>query len=52
MTVPGDFPDFYYAGNIWQYSFTETVPGIDHETDMNLMFIKKEQPEESPAPAS
>lgn len=41
ISVPGSHPDFYYAGSIWQYSFTETVPGIDVETDMNLMFIPK-----------
>ena len=26
---------------MWQYSFTETVPGINVETDMNLWFIPK-----------
>ena len=35
------FPNFYYACDIWQYSFTETVPGIEVPTDMNLMFIPK-----------
>ena len=33
------FPNFYYAADMWQYSFTETVPGINVETDMNLWFI-------------
>ncbi len=42
------FPNFYYACDMWQYSFTETVPGIDGPTDMNLRFIPK--PVESPAP--
>jgi len=48
VAVPGDFPDFYYATDIWQYTFTATVPGIDEPTDMNLMF----EPivTESPAP--
>lgn len=27
LAVPGDFPDFYYAFDIWQYSFEETIPG-------------------------
>ena len=35
------FPNFYYACDMWQYSFTESVPGIEGPTDMNLMFIKK-----------
>ena len=36
------FPNFYYAADMWQYSFTESVPGIGVETDMNLWFIPKE----------
>lgn len=42
------FPNFYYACDMWQYSFTETVPGIAELTDMNLWFIAK--PAASPAP--
>lgn len=42
LTVPGEYPDFYYKTHIWQYSFTETVPGINEPTDMNLMFIPVE----------
>ncbi len=42
------FPNFYYACDMWQYSFSETVPGIDGPTDMNLRFIPK--PVESPVP--
>ncbi|MGI5976719.1 MAG: glycoside hydrolase family 25 protein [Candidatus Limivicinus sp.] len=43
------FPNFYYASDMWQYSFTETVPGIETDTDMNLWFIPKvtETPEEA-----
>ena len=43
-----EFPNFYYACDMWQYSFTETVPGIAEPTDMNLWFIAK--PEASPTP--
>ena len=39
------FPNFYYACDMWQYSFSETVPGIQGETDMNLWFIPREQPQ-------
>ena len=39
------FPNFYYAVDMWQYSFTEQVPGITGETDMNLMFIPLETDE-------
>ena len=35
------FPNFYYAMDMWQYSFTENVPGIGIETDMNLRFVPK-----------
>ena len=42
------FPNFYYACDMWQYSFTETVPGLAEPTDMNLWFIAK--PAASPAP--
>ena len=42
------FPNFYYACDMWQYSFTETVPGIAEPTDMNLWFIAK--PVASPTP--
>jgi len=37
------FPNFYYAVDIWQYSFTETVPGIPGVNDMNLMFIPRDE---------
>jgi GH25 family lysozyme M1 (1,4-beta-N-acetylmuramidase) len=51
IALPGTFPDFYYASSIWQYSFTAAVPGIEGETDMNMMFIPvaTPEPEESPA---
>ena len=39
------FPNFYYAVDMWQYSFTEQVPGIAEPTDMNLMFIPIETEE-------
>ena len=42
------FPNFYYACDMWQYSFTETAPGIAEPTDMNLWFIAK--PKVSPSP--
>ena len=32
------FPNFYYACDLWQYSFTESVPGVEGLTDMNLWF--------------
>ena len=48
VAVPGDFPDFYYASDFWQYSFSGSVPGIPTETDMNLMFIPKVTETEEP----
>lgn len=54
LAVPGDYPDFYYAGNIWQYTHEGEVPGIDGEVDLNLMFIRRAdptpEPDSSPAP--
>lgn len=38
LGTPGDFPDFYYAHAIWQYSFEGGVDGIAGNTDMNLLF--------------
>jgi len=42
------FPNFYYACDMWQYSFSETVPGIEGPTDMNLRFIPKPVPTPEP----
>ena len=40
---PGDFMDFYYEGDIWQYSLDSArVPGIETAVDLNMMFIKPE----------
>ena len=36
------FPNFYYACDMWQYSFTESVPGIQGQTDMNLWFVRRD----------
>lgn len=38
------FPNFYYACDMWQYSFTESVPGVEGPTDMNLRFVAKPVP--------
>ena len=48
LAEPGDYPSFYYAGNIWQYTHEGEVPGIEGPVDLNLMFIKR--PEPSPEP--
>lgn len=37
----GDYPFFYYAHDIWQYSIEGSVPGIDTVCDLDMMFIKK-----------
>ena len=36
----GNYPYFYYAHSMWQYSFKGTVDGIDHDCDMDMLFIK------------
>ncbi len=42
------WPSFYYKVDLWQYSFTEIIPGIEGETDMNMLFIPL--PQEAPEP--
>ena len=42
VSVPGDFPDYYYACDYWQCSFTGSVPGVMGEADLNLRFIPNE----------
>ncbi len=37
------WPSFYYKVNMWQYSFSDTVPGIEGETDMNMVFVPVQQ---------
>lgn len=36
MGALGDWPDFYYRHDVWQYSATGRVDGIDGEVDLNL----------------
>lgn len=36
----GSYPYFYYAHTVWQYSFRGTVPGINGDCDLNMMFTK------------
>ena len=45
VSVPGDFPDFYYACDFWQFTFEGTVPGIEGNADLNLRFIPVSEPE-------
>ena len=42
-----DHPDYPYTFQIWQYSSTGSVDGIDGDgTDMDIMFVKKEKTNE------
>ncbi len=54
LADPSDYPKFYYAGNIWQYTHEGEVPGIEGAVDMDLMFVKRAEPDSdtdvSPAP--
>ena len=54
LADPSDYPKFYYAGNIWQYTDEGEVPGIEGAVDMDLMFVKRSEPDSdtdvSPAP--
>lgn len=42
MASVGDEPAFHYAFDMWQYSYTGTVPGISTAVDLNLRFSSKE----------
>lgn len=42
MACAGSTPDYYYDFDIWQYSFTGTVAGIEADTDLNLWFIPRD----------
>ena len=39
MGDPGTFPEYQYEHDIWQYSFSGSVPGIEGYVDMNVMFV-------------
>ncbi len=39
---PGSAPEFYYDHQIWQYSFTGSVPGIEGDVDMNVIYVPTE----------
>ena len=36
-----DMTSFYYQYDMWQYTYTGTVPGIDGNVDLNIQMIKK-----------
>ena len=38
---PAHSPDFYYAHDLWQYSFEGSVPGINAKCDLDMMFTEK-----------
>ncbi len=40
MGAIGSYPDFYYKHDMWQYSITGKVDGIEGDVDLNLMFIE------------
>jgi GH25 family lysozyme M1 (1,4-beta-N-acetylmuramidase) len=42
MGNPGTAPEFYYDHTYWQYSFTGTVPGIEGDVDLDVIFIPTE----------
>ena len=41
VSVPGDFPDYYYACDLWQCSFEASIPGVTGNADLNLRFVKR-----------
>ena len=39
MGDPGTFPEYQYEHDYWQYSFSGSVPGIEGNVDMNVMYV-------------
>ena len=39
----GDYPDFHYRHNMWQYTFKGEIPGIDGEVDLDLYLTPTEE---------
>ena len=44
IAAVGDYPDFYYAHDLWQYSYTGHVPGIETYVDLDFWFIENTAP--------
>ncbi len=42
MGDPGSWPEFYYEHRIWQYSVAGSVPGIEGEVDLDVMYMPAE----------
>lgn len=42
MGDPGSAPEFYYDHDYWQYTFTGSVPGIEGEVDMDVIYVPTE----------
>ncbi len=38
---PGDYPQFYYEHQMWQYSFTGDLPGVEGDIDLNVQYVKE-----------
>ena len=41
MGNPSAYPEFYYDHQIWQYSFTGQVPGIEGPVDLDAIYVKE-----------
>ncbi len=41
VSVPGEFPDYYYACEFWQNSFTASIPGVTGDADLSMRFIPR-----------
>ena len=52
MGDPGNFPEFYYEHSIWQYSVTGSVPGIDGDVDLDVMYMPVPAAEDASASAA
>ena len=40
MGDPGNYPEFYYEHDYWQYSFTGSIPGIEGDVDLDVIYVR------------
>ena len=36
---PGDYPDFYYRFDVWQYDHGARLDGVNEIVDLNVEFV-------------
>ncbi len=50
--APGYWDDFYYEHDIWQYSTTGRIPGIEADVDLNMQYLPLDSGDAAPETAA